>query len=495
MREPTGIAQLNRVSTLRVARLIMQETGTYNPQYLRPYEANLTATGLGVIMDRASTMNSKQIDSSIFNDVVTEMINPSAAPETMAQIDNSWDQRRIRFMLEIELEYASLGMSKGKMYIMGYTSFNGVTRNTAIAPDMVFYINNIIQTRSFITTNNLGMQQTMELPKNVSQVFCNTQAPNIWSDNNEIAMRPEDVFGYMQHSHIPSDYMAYGGIRETRGRVGNVAIKNNRKNNIGQKYMETLLNGYLNTRSQNDFVGIQEIEMLEKARIAVYDEAAQVDPFLSAIAQIKGGVPVTNHFTYGDLERLDPNVRAVTNYNYLGPVELAQLHQAGQTAHWQGRDAYTQAASIIAQAVPAMMMDMMIGSISVHSTNLNLGGQPCTVILSGAGFSTLDMTPTFNEFITRFDTEIVKNITYNGAISYTLSVTSNVLGDTKITISLNGDHEVDYVVPSFCDNLFAPVLTTSQQTMTNITDFADTLVSNVAEAVEGAPSGALTGQH
>lgn len=487
-----GIANLNRVKNLSIRRLVMQDTGTYNAQFLRPYETNLTASALNTVIERTVQTKANRVDSNIFNDVVSDMITPAAAPEAMANITNNWDTRRIRFMLEVEAEYAAVSSTKTKIYVMGYTSFSGVTATGSVAPDMVFFVNNIIQTRTTPILTPTGTVN-VEVPKDASQVICDNtpNGQNIWMPNAERTIRPEDVFAYMEHSHVPTDYMSSQGIMETRGLVTSQAAKSSRSNNVGQRYLSSLLNGYMAANNEVALMGVNELELLTRARTHVYNDPAGRDPFLSAINAIRGGV-VGNTFTYADLQRLDPNVNHVTNYNYLGQAELAQFHQTGQTQHWEGRDAYTRAATIAAQAVPAIMMELMIGRISVHSTNYDQLGQTHTRIVSGQGFSEMDMTSYFNQFIARFEAEVVRNITYNYQTSYSLRVTSDVLGETWIQVSLNGEEAVDFVVPSFCDNLFAPVVTMSPQTPLNISNFTEGLVSNVVEALQGQQNVSLT---
>jgi hypothetical protein len=73
---------------------------------------------------------------------------------------HGWDTQRLRFLLKLCDCHHQIGASVTQ-YIRYYTSFPGVTTNGAIAPDMVFYINSIIETRKIPVQTPTGYSESM----------------------------------------------------------------------------------------------------------------------------------------------------------------------------------------------------------------------------------------------------------------------------------------------------------------------------------------------
>jgi len=101
-------------------------------------------------------------------------------------------------------------------------------------------------------------------------------------------------------------------------------------------------------------------------------------------------------------------------------------------------------------------------------TNMNLTGQPQFTILQDQQtgrpmFDTfidgMDMTRFLQRFHMTIINEIMANISYGNQHSYMIFMNVNILGDTYIKLSLNGGPQMEYLMPSFCDALVAPVVT------------------------------------
>jgi hypothetical protein len=63
----------------------------------------------------------------------------------------------------------------------------------------------------------------------------------------------------------------------------------------------------------------------------------------------------------------------------------------------------------------------------------------------------------FEVFKHKLESEIIYDFTYGNQIGYTLDIRSDMFGETSISLSLDGEPEVIYVVPTFCDSLISPI--------------------------------------
>jgi hypothetical protein len=106
-----------------------------------------------------------------------------------------------------------------------------------------------------------------------------------------------------------------------------------------------------------------------------------------------------------------------------------------------------------------------------------------TKLITAKGLTNADMTQNYNMFIHRFEQELINNLTYGNSTSYALKLRVDMMGDTWISISLNGVPALDFVTPSFCDNLMAPIITTNPNTVGLLINDFEVLTENIREAV------------
>lgn len=476
-----------KATNLKIVRLVMQETGTYNPQFSRPYVTHFEPTTLNAITERVIEQGNGRFDSAALAGLSSSFISPSAAPESLISIASGWNEKRVRFLMEIECQYIVGGAAT--TYIQGYTSFPGVSANQAVAPDMEFYINSIVTTKKSFIPTPFGMQTVATVTDN-SHLLCSNSWQGLTQPGQQRMMRPQDVFCNMQSSHIQGVYdNDISNVFDGRTILRTEATKSARGNGLAGSYASKIIDGYVIGSSLSDF-GQSETAILNRGKSEVMEAQASIDPFLAALASITAN-GITNRFKYSDLVKLDSNVSYVSNFAISGQTQQIQNHSVGQTSGWHGSDNVTLGATILSQAVPAIMMDLMITRLIFKSTNHDITGQMQTIIIDGKSFSNMDLTRHFDLFKRRLEKEVLLDLTFNNQIGYSIDMRVDLLGETWISISLDGKAAVDYVTPSFCDNLFVPVITSNANTVQNLTNDFENLVTNVKEAMGSSSGGIL----
>jgi hypothetical protein len=194
----------------------------------------------------------------------------------------------------------------------------------------------------------------------------------------------------------------------------------------------------------------------------------------------------------GVLRRIDPNVDNVTDVNIITGSAVQQIHHAGQSAYWNASDRLTQAAAMLAQAVPAIMIELMISRITVFSHNHDVTGRMDTRVANPKSLTGADIAPNVDMFIRRLNEEVLFYMTFGNMDRYTLTMTADMFGETSIVISINSEPETPYVVPSFCDNLMSPVVTASMENYNQVVSGFESLVRNVSEMVHPKPGLAVS---
>lgn len=465
---------------IRVTKMLIHATGTYNTQYRRPYATHLDRHGLDIISERLGSAD--KYTPNILAGVANQFIAPTAAPEKELTIANGWATPRLRFMMEVEITYAT--GTKLTEVLLGYTEHPGITPNGAVDPRMEFFVNSTMQLRETIERTPYGNQVYSSIVDS-SHVLADNGFSGLSSPTYDQRMRPEDVYALISREHIPVSDMK--NTFDMRTSLTNQAVKSRRSNSQAPNYMASILGNYRNAALSQEF-GQDYQEVLSQARGFAAENPASRDEFLKAISQIRG-TTVGNVFTWSDLLRLDPNSEAVTKMTHMNDTIRATVHQTGQTQSWQGADRDTQNASILSHSVPSIMMELMLTRLHFKSTNHTVGGQPMTTIINALSFSNTDLAQYLNTFIVRFEHEVMRDITYDNGVSYSLEMNVDLLGETWITLAIDNGSEVQYVTPSFCDALTVPVLTSNvDQAMMLATDFDNlhnTLQSNTVPGLSG----------
>jgi hypothetical protein len=299
--------------TIRVAKLTMQETGTYNPVHQRPYMTHVSGDTMNAIGNRLQQVGNGNITGNLLGGIASTIMAPSATPGDVIHIPYGWTEKRIRFILEIHT--VSNTGSLCVYYFQGFTDTLGVTANGNIDPNMVFVLNSFIRVNRVEQLTPMGYT-SKDLVTQSSQII--NPEPN--SVNKGVhKMRPQEVFtgiqsGYIQNAH---SYLEPGiGYNDGRLRLGTEPIGSNRENNLPGQFISKVFDTHRQAYALADF-GQSDVDIYSRGTQIALDTMISENPFIRAISQIRG-MPLATTFNYGDLIKLDSNTVAMTNMLRLG---------------------------------------------------------------------------------------------------------------------------------------------------------------------------------
>jgi len=212
-----------------------------------------------------------------------------------------------------------------------------------------------------------------------------------------------------------------------------------------------------------------------------YESSVFENVFIRALSNVKGYSGSVS-FTFPELMKIDPNVSAVTNYISLGTTQSKQLHVAGQTAYWNSSDRETLVASVLSNAIPALMMELMISKIYFRSTNSDIGGNMNTIIIDAKSLTNADLTANYELFKRRLEKEILFDITYGNQSMFMIDMSADLFGETSISVSMDGAPMTPYTTPSFCDSLMVPVLSPNKDSYFNVVNDLEILMNNIKDS-------------
>lgn len=463
---------------VEVVKALFFETGTYNDLTLRPYETNLK--GHIVSQFAEATNGGQAIAASTLAGVANQFLRPSAQQQQLVSIQNGWQEPRLRFLIMLDYQGA-MGTVPVRKILQGYTSHLGALPSGAVDPAMTLYFNNVITLR----------RTQIETPAGISYLWAPSEANHLLRGDYELnfgqqqnvtwLMRPQDVFATMGRAALGSE-----DVLDLRVAFADSPIRKSRRSNCSAPhYVADVLKGYRKTFDFSDHA-VDLHDAMATAQGLVQENSLTADPFFHDLTTKTSNFSQGGSVTYGELMSLFPN------FDHIAAVILSKQmlrsspqpymnHQAGQTEYWTGSTMETVWASILGQSVPSLMMDLLLTRISFSATNQTITGETVVTPMDHDSFAEdMDMRPYVEHFITRLTTEVLRGLTTNSHMDFSLSMMVDTVGETRISLSLAGAPFVDYVTPSFCDALFSPVLTNNHQHILNVANDLQVLSDQVS---------------
>jgi hypothetical protein len=476
---------IRRIRDLFVRSLMIQITGTYNQLFLRPYTANADGSIINELTNRIHNTSAINVAKPLLAGIASNLIVPMTSPQAPVSVPNGWDIPRARFILIVDCQW-TVG-SASTLYIQGYTDYYGVSHSQAIDPKMRFYINSITTTVSSTMNTPFGMQTYDNIHASSQLLWDPNWAFSPNDPNRKISMRPMDVISGIQTQYLTPglDYYTINSFVDNRSFVLADPISSKRRNNLPVDYLASLINAYNHTKQNMNFTD-NESNLYDSVKQQLQEDTAGEDPFIRKISRVNG-VSLTNEFTFDQLEKIDPNTRHNTKVITLGPAQISQVHQTGLTENWNGTDRQTIVATILAQSVPAIMMELLISKISFRTTNHDIGMQVTTIIEGVKTLNNTDMVQNYEMFKARLENELLRDITFNNQEPFMLHMKVDLFGETWISLSLGSEPAIDFVAPSFCDNLYSPIVTMDPNHFAAISADFESIMRHCGEAVSLPP--------
>lgn len=480
-------------------RLFLVETGTYDDQYHRPYVFNPSQGDVNEFQE--VTYGDTRVTPTGIAAVAGRMIKPRAMAGHAIGIAGGWGNRRLRFLMIVEFP-VGLGNSQLEV-ITGYTDHVGVSmhgRAPVLDPHMRFYINNTVSIR--VTNQQFGGGQVqpcytvIEAAHLIVPVV--NAAGNLMTTHQSPTthlMRPQDVLGAWQATTLPGDTV------DTRNQMlGNTVKMSRRSNGLAPEYLTRITNAIVGSETTvAETIGLKrdEVYTATRARDDVREPMAARDQFLRFINNgANSEFQWERNVTYGSLRGMFPNIDAdeITSFTPRNSVVRNDFAapERGMTESLGGAGPLQSIAVQLANMLPAIMMDLMLAEVNMEISNQTLDGVPFVKIGENASrcFVPVDSTPYATLFAQRVVKEVFPALTDGNNIALHGFIYVDILGTTHMRISYAGSHITDFMVPTFCDGLFAPTVTDQGSNLTSmatqIHDLATPLINRHVELLTGA---------
>jgi len=454
---PTGYG----IKSKRVKQFILQDTGSYNQMVTRPLTVSADPRSYDAVVEAAlqSMHYNKRVTPTTISQMASTYISPSARPEALVNIPNGWDTKRLRFVLTVEYVSSLDHVTESMVY--GYTDYYGVSdlnMNPVFDPNMVFYINGVVDLR--VTTRRSAEYGTQQY-RNVtdfSDVVYTDHGKGINSTPGVMSYKvvPESVFNTMASSEINAG-LADGIAEDLSSTIGFMPSRIKKSNSCPSEFISDTINSYNTAISNQEY--ISDSEILSNAATYAQGQVHE-NSFINQIRQHNGH---GGRFTLQELLAFDPGA---TSPGVFAPVLSSKGANSmpfhGNYNAWTSSDIETQMAQFVATALPAIMVKHNVTEFGFTSTNEHIGGTVYTEPhLIRSNLSQLPMTVN-QALVASVDFEIIPAISFRGEVSYSLQAKCNIYGNVEITLSINGGPPTPFIAPAFASSLASTNVTLSK---------------------------------
>lgn len=482
----------------QIEMFIMSQTGTYQEQTIRPFRTQVADATINQLVE--ATYGGQRLGVAAIDGIASQVIQPSASTEGTVGIPEGWNSRRFRFIMRVIETQPFIPDEKTIRIFFGYTDQCDVSYGNNIDPQMRIYFNSETTIRDKISAGINGpVRQAIVTGSNqiITPAKINT-AGREGSPNYSFLIRPEDVFS-IKETELSTAMAAQnipGGIDQSYNYnaiagVGQFQLSR-RRDTSPTRYIADTLGAMQHAVSESEMLNLGNDYGGGLSNVHVYGEAAaraantQIgsDVFLAKLRDHLGYME-KGYVTFQELAGLFPEVTDFGRTTHVGMDDgrsIRKVSQVEDSSHWAGADNTTIAASLLAQVVPAIMMDNFIRSIGFAITNSMMPGQYSFIPhpqQTASIVSELNMIPYLQEFERRLNVDAINSITRYGQIPFSISMSSDLAGDSVIDISLDGEPIQRYVAPTFTDSLFSPMVSTDQQAVNKVSNDMIFLTSQI----------------
>jgi hypothetical protein len=199
--------------------------------------------------------------------------------------------------------------------------------------------------------------------------------------------------------------------------------------------------------------------------------------------------------SYARLCDLSPSTPHVMQHFELKPALKQSTQHTTNTEHFKGSDVTAVMSTILANTVPPLLMDCLLTRVSFSATNATINGQP-HVSLTGVPRGFVDDVPLDNYarlLIDRLVNIVMPDVTNNWNFIVSIDMDVDILGETRISIAVDNEQPVPYVIPSFADGLTAPIIGSGNTDLSSLAHDIQAITSSVGMVTEQQSNAAIFG--
>jgi hypothetical protein len=467
--------------------MLMFETARYDDVFLRPYESHFDQRISNMLIE--STNGAKNVNPTTLAMAAGAFLKPSAVSTGTANLANGFGEKRFSFMMELRRDNVG-HLGGGMRYILtGYTNHLGVSALSGhmnLDPNMLFYINNIFELRDTYIPTPHGNEHQVNVASS-RHVLHNQGAADYTSMQSmtpQYTLRPEDIMSELEYSDtVFSQADTINGTSVLSG-----PRLSDRRNESRPTYLTNTIKSFQDAQMDSDAYdgGASEYDQLNTSQVwshtrdKLRDAPVSANSFMSLL-MASTSYKQTGFVSYSELCHLLPGMDQVAEVVMSSAHAKTMEYQPGQGENWNSMSQETLASTIIQQMTPAIMSDCLLTKVGFIATNDTIGSVDDVRVYAANGFTEgLDYSRYISHFIERLKREVLQDISHFNAVRYSVEVHIDMLNESYYKVSLDGGPFVWHTAPTFCDGLYAPVVSGSHDSLENMASDVSTMLHNIS---------------
>lgn len=464
---------------MKITKMLMLEVGTYNDVFQRPYKSFVDGVTMQQLQE--STAYGKNLTPGALGAVGADIMRLSSTVSGNVSIENGFDTPRLCLMMEIEFPGTG-GMTQVE-WLLGYTNHVGVSQafgesNTHFDPNMRIYFNNVLRGRRMPQAHAFGRAMNTSIGGAFQLINADFKPQITNLHNAPHLMRPQDVFTSMS-MHNTRTLLGHEEVMDVRPTHGpeRVAVSD-RRNTIPGQYLSRMLETWKANIISDE---------VDPASLNSQMAASVAEPTISRVRSLQqlatmselrqgGSVSWSELVAADDTGTIEDRAVIILARSQQYRAGLATR---GSTADWNGNGMSTLIASQFVQAVPGMMMGLMLTELDFSVTNMTLDGSWQVMFENVQSFNDGDNVDQVQAFEWKLVNELMPGLSRGGVVPIEIHASFNVVGQTFLQISIDGEPLMPFMTPSFCDGLFAAVRAPDTNTLDHFADNLSKIITNL----------------
>jgi len=478
---------------MQISKLLMVASARYHAPLIRPYQ---------VEMDRYKqndldhyTNHGRNLNQQSLAGIAGQILTPTAVGEREAFIPNGWAEPRMQFMMEII--HPSMDGYPIYQYITGYTDHVGYIPGSGhIDPNMRFYLNYSVDTRTVMQETHHGQVPTLRMRSANHLIAGSTYGSGFIGQTNnpneKYMIRPTDLTQALSMKVEEYKGFDFGASYSVGPSKAGLHIKTSKVNNgLPNRYLANVFKGF--KAASNSGSAIKDFgSIMEETSGSLREDPLTKNLFVRELLDQGTSLSESDSFTFRELCDLFPETANNTVVIEHKAHQQSNFGMAGTdfvnyTSDFHSPNYQVVTATMLSNALPGLLMDLMLTRISFNCTNKTLDGQPYLTIFGYGSFASIELERYVEVFKTNFLSELWPSLSKNNEIDLTVNVQFDIVSHSSFVIEWQGEPPMHFAVPSFTDSLFAPVITGKQTHAEEISvDFEKVLncVQSVPEYTE-----------
>ncbi len=465
-------------SGLKVTKAWFIETGTSPDMVSRNFTTHVTPQAVHEFHER--TKGGEFITEDNLAGVAGSIIQPDANFERQVGIANGWGNTRYRFLLRVANPDAPTGVV---YYYSGYTDTpNWSIVSNDFAPDMRLFFNNVIAVNINMRPTPTGPQPMVSVQECTHMIHPATLGAMSPADFNT-TFNPNNGFGIQNQPSTlrPTDLMTSISSSEKNGlagmsndmfldmRTGVDLCKSSRRNALPSYYLHKTTESFVYGASKaSEDTTANQSSLYDYAAGFSGEKSPFADRFFSILAT-DYGYHQNGFITWQDFNRSHPETQmdGVTFVFTRGEAQKRDVYisNRGDFDSMVG-DIRPQTLLItqVMQSVPGVLLEALISFARIRVTNMTTDGSVMVSILNPMSFADLPEGYLISQipFLEQRLKHIIFNdIAFSNYVPFDLTLTVDIFGESFALLGYNGQPQVPYSIPTYCDSMLSPIVTTN----------------------------------